>query len=158
MFPLLGVTVHFTSTGCPPTLRWSLDLLMGQLSFWPGPAPGCSCLPCPQLSELVCFLLWVLSVTFCIFHRRKVWLVDRVDSICSLHRWWEGFGSSLATRPLGFNCGLISTSTRGSSTEVCSWDCPGGLGFASVRARCGGGAAVWVAGVLAAPGTQGVGG
>ena len=30
-----------------------------------------------------------------------------------------------------------------------------GLGFAPVRARCGGGAAAWVAGVLAAPGTQG---
>ena len=27
-----------------------------------------------------------------------------------------------------------------------------------MRARCGGGAAAWVAGVLAAPGTQGVGG
>ena len=33
--------------------------------------------------------------------------------------------------------------------------CPGGLRFAPVRARCGGGAAAWVAGVLAAPGTQG---
>jgi len=32
--------------------------------------------------------------------------------------------------------------------------CP--LGFASGRARCGGGAASWVAGVLAAPGTQGI--
>ena len=29
------------------------------------------------------------------------------------------------------------------------------LGFAPVRARCGGGAVAWVAGVLAAPGTQG---
>ena len=29
------------------------------------------------------------------------------------------------------------------------------LGFAPVRARCGGGAGAWVAGVLAAPGTQG---
>ena len=33
--------------------------------------------------------------------------------------------------------------------------CPGGLGFAPVRARCGGGAAAWVVGVLAAPGIQG---
>ena len=41
-------------------------------------------------------------------------------------------------RPLGFS----------------SWGCPGGLGFAPVRARCGGGTAAWVAGVLAAPGTQ----
>jgi len=39
-------------------------------------------------------------------------------------------------RPLGFAC------------------CPGGLGFAPVRARCGDSAAAWVAGVLAAPGTQ----
>ena len=31
----------------------------------------------------------------------------------------------------------------------------GGLGFAPVRARCGGGAAAWVAGVLEAPGHQG---
>ena len=29
----------------------------------------CSCLQCPQLSELVCFLLWELSMTFYIFHR-----------------------------------------------------------------------------------------
>ena len=32
-FPLLGVTVHLTSLGCPPTLCWSLDLLWGQLRF-----------------------------------------------------------------------------------------------------------------------------
>ena len=30
-FPSLGVTVHLTSLGCPPTLCWSLDLLWGQL-------------------------------------------------------------------------------------------------------------------------------
>ena len=28
-FPLLGVTVHLTSLGCPPILCWSLDLLWG---------------------------------------------------------------------------------------------------------------------------------
>ena len=61
----------------------------------------------------------------------------------------------LVTLPLGFNCGFISTSACGSFTGVCSSGCPGGLGFAPVRARCGGGAAAWVAGVLAAPGTQG---
>ena len=44
----------------------------------------CSCLHCPQLSELVCFLLWVLSVSFYIFHRYRVYLVDHVDLICSL--------------------------------------------------------------------------
>ena len=67
-----------------------------------------------------------------------------------------GFGSSsLVTLPLGFNCGFVSNSVCGSSTGVCSWGCPGGLGFVSVMTRCGGGAAVWVAVVLAAPGTQG---
>ena len=30
-FPSLGVTVHLTFLGCPPTLCWSLDLLWGQL-------------------------------------------------------------------------------------------------------------------------------
>ena len=30
-FPLLGVTVHFVPLGCLPKLRWSLDLLWGQL-------------------------------------------------------------------------------------------------------------------------------
>ena len=80
-----------------------------------------------------------LSMSFYIFHRHRVCLVDCVDLICSLYSWWEGFGSScLATLPLGFNCGFISTSACGSSTGVCSWGCPGGLGF--VRARCGGGA------------------
>ena len=32
-FPLLGVTVHLTSLGCPPKLCCSLDLLWGQLKF-----------------------------------------------------------------------------------------------------------------------------
>ena len=41
----------------------------------------------------------------------------------------------------------------GVSTGVCSWGCPGGPGFAPVR--CGGDAAAWVSGALAAPGTQG---
>ena len=40
-------------------------------------------------------------------------------------------------RPLGSSC-----------------SCPGGLGLVPVRARCGDGAAAWVTGVLAAPGTQ----
>ena len=118
-FPVLGVTVHLTSLGCPPTLCWSLDLLWGLLRFWSSPTPVCSCLQCPQQSELVCFLLWALSVAFYIFHRHRVCLVDHMDWICSLYSWWEGFGSSsLATLPLGFNCDFISTSTCGLSTGV----------------------------------------
>ena len=106
----------------------------------------CSCLQCPQLSELVCFPLWELSKSFNIFRRHRVCLVDCGNLICILYSWWEGFGSSsLATLPLSFNYGFISTSGWGSSTGVCSWGCLGGFGFAPVRARCGGGAAVWVA-------------
>ena len=104
----------------------------------------CSCLQCPQLSELVRFLLWELSMTFYIFHRHRVCLVDRVDLICSLYNWWEGFGSSsLATLPLGFIYGFISTSACGSSTGICSSGFPGGLGSAPMKARGGGGAAAW---------------
>ena len=40
-------------------------------------------------------------MTFYIFHRHRVCLVDHVDLLCSLYNWWEGFGSSsLATLPL----------------------------------------------------------
>jgi len=89
---------------------------VGLLRFWSAPTPVCSCLQCPQLSELVCFLLWALSMNFYIFHRHRVCLLDCVDLICSLYSWWEGFGSSsLATLPLGFKCGFISTSTCGLS-------------------------------------------
>jgi len=71
-------------------------------------------------------------MTFYIFHRHWVCLVDCVDLICSLYNWWLGFGSSsLAALPLGFNCGFISTSTCGSSTGVLllmlpwrAWVCP----------------------------------
>ena len=67
------------------------------------------------------FLLWELSMTFYIFHRHRVCLVDCVDLICSLYSWSEGFGSSsFATLPLAFSCGFISTSICGSSTGVCS--------------------------------------
>ena len=117
-FPTLGVTVHLTSLGCPPTLCWSLYLLWEAqiliLSY--------SCvffLQCPKLSELVRFLLWELSMAFYIFHRHKVCPVDHVDLICSLYSCFESFGSSsLATLPLGFNCGFISTSASGSPTGV----------------------------------------
>ena len=83
---------------------------------------------------------WELSVSFYIFHRHSICLVDCVDLICSLYSWWQSFwSSSLATLALDFNCGFISASACGSSTWVCSY-CPGGLGFAPLRAKCGGGA------------------
>ena len=131
-FPSLEVTAQITSLGCPPTLCWALDLLWGQLRFWSGPIPVCSCLQCPQLSEIVHFLLWERSMALYIFHRHRVCLTDRVDLICILYRWREGFGSSsLATLPLGFNCGFISTSACGRLLECKllrlpwrAWVCP----------------------------------
>ena len=73
----------------------------------------------------------------------------------SLYSWWEGFGSSYLAwvsivvlfPPLHVRCPL----------GFSSWGCPGGLGFAPVRARCGSGTAAWVTGVLAVPDPQGVG-
>ena len=60
-------------------------------------------------------------MTFYVFHRHRVCLVDRVDLICSLYSWWEGFGSSsLVTLPLGFNCGFIPASACGLFPGVCS--------------------------------------
>ena len=95
-------------------------------------------------------------MSFYIFHRDRVCLVDHVDLIFSLYSWQEGFGSSsLGTLPPGFNFSFISTSACGSTTGVCSWGCPGGFGFVPVKARCGGSTAAWVTGVLAALGTQG---
>ena len=39
-------------------------------------------------------------MSFYIFHRHRVCLIDRVDLICRLYSWWEGFESfSLATLP-----------------------------------------------------------
>ena len=120
-----------------------------QILIW---SYSCVFLPPMSTATRTSFLWWELSMTFYIFHRHRVFLVDRVNLICSFYSFWEGFeSSSLATLPLGFTCGVISTSARGFR----SWGCPGGLGFAPVGTRCGGGAAAWVAGVLAAPGTQG---
>ena len=131
-------------------------LVMGaaQILIW-----SYSCVFLPLMSTAirtsVFSFVGALNVLY-IFHSHRVCLVDLVDLIFSLCSWWEGFGSSsLATLPLGFDCGFISTSACGSSTGVCPWGCLGGLGFAPVRARCGGGAVAWIAGVLAAPGTQG---
>ena len=60
-------------------------------------------------------------MSFYIFREHIVCLIDHVDLICSLYSLWESFGfSSLATLPLGFNCGFISTSGYGLYTGVCS--------------------------------------
>ena len=131
-----------------------------------GPAVGTaqiliwsSCVFLPPVSEAIrtgaLSVEGALSALY-VSHRRSICPVHCVELTCSLYGWWAGVGSSSsATLPLVFNCGFISACACGSSTGDCPWGCPGGLGFAPVRARCGGGAAAWVAGVLAAPGTQG---
>ena len=65
-------------------------------------------------------------------------------------RFWVFFLSHTVPSVILFPPLDIGHPLRGSS-----WGCPGGLGFAPVRARCRGGAAAWVTKVLAAPGTQG---
>ena len=78
-----------------------------------------------------------------------------MDLICScLYSCWEGFGSSsLATLPLGFTCGFISTSACGSWGLLLrlpwrTWVCPcegQGWRWCSCLGRRG----------MAVPGTQG---
>ena len=152
-FPSLGVTVRLT---LPSNTVLIIGPAVGatQILIW-----SYSCVFLPPMSAAIrtsVFSFMGALRAFYIFQRHRDCLVDHVDLICSLYSWWEGFGSSsFITLPLGFNCGFISTSVCGSSTGVCSCCCPGALGSAPVKARCGGGAAAWVAGVLAAPGTQG---
>ena len=68
------------------TLCWFLDLLWGQLRFWSGPTPVCSCLQCPQLSELGCFFYGSFQWPF-LYSIDTVCLVDHVDLICSLYSY-----------------------------------------------------------------------
>ena len=47
-------------------------------------------------------------MSFYVCHRHRVCLAGHLDLIFSLYSLWEGFeSSSLATLPLGFNCGLF---------------------------------------------------
>ena len=92
-FPLLGVTVHLTSLGCPPALCCSLDLLWGQLRLEFGPTPVCFCLQYPQPSTLMHFLLWELSMSFYIFHRHNLssWSCRVYLQLVKLVRRFWGF-------------------------------------------------------------------
>ena len=99
----------------------------------------------------VCVCVWQLSMAFYIFHRH------------SLPSWSRRFNLQLVQLVGRFWVFILCHSAPGFQLWfyfrlcmcVSSWGCRGGLGFAPVRARCGGGAAAWVTGVLAAPGTQG---
>ena len=68
-------------------------------------------------------------MTFYIFHRHS--LPSRscgfnLQLVQLVGRFWVFFLSHPAP---GFSCGFISTYAYGSSTGVCSWGCPGGLGL-----------------------------
>ena len=112
--------------------------------------------PVSTTSELVCVLLWELS------------MCSYIPQTQSLLSWSCGFNLPLVQLVGRFEVFFLSHTAPWVSVVVLfphlpvghllgfsSWGCPGGLGFAPMRARCGGGAAAWVAGVLAAPGPQG---
>ena len=154
-FPSLGVTVHLTPLRCPPTLCWSLDLLWGS-SDSNLVLVLCSCIHCPHLSELVSFpsvgaLNGLLSL----------------PQTQSLPSWSCGFNPQLVQLVGGFWVFFLSHTIPGLQLwfyfHLCMWVIHWGFllwlpwrtWFTPVRARWGGGAAAWVAGDLAAPGTQG---
>ena len=119
-FPLLGVTVHLTFLGCPPTMLVSGPVVGAtQILIWPY-----SCVSLPPMSTAIGTSVFssvgALNVLLYICRHRDC-LVDHVDLICSFYSWWKVFGfSSLISLPLGFNCGFISISACGLSTGVCS--------------------------------------
>ena len=117
---------------------------VGQLWVESGPTPVWYCSQCPQLSELMHFLLWELSISLYIFHSHGICLVDHVDLICSLYSWWEVFFLHHTGFQLWFYFNLC--------LWVVHWDLPQGC---PVRSRCGSSTAAWVSGVWAGPGTQG---
>ena len=94
-----------------------------------------------------------------IFHRHRICLVDRVDLICSLYSWWKGFvSSSFFHIAPGFQLWFYF--------HLCTWIVHWGLllrlpwrtWVCPCEGQVGGGAASWVSGVLATPGTWGGGG
>ena len=152
-FPLLGVTVHL------PRMPSNTVLIFG-------PAVGaaqiltCSyssmCLPpvSTALRTSVFSFVGALNGLLYIPLTKSLpsWLCEfNLQFVQLVGRFWIFFLSHTAP---GFQLWFYFHLWL--STGVCSWGCPGGLGFASVRARCGGGAAAWVSGVLAAPGNQGL--
>ena len=71
--PSNTVLISGPAVGAAQTLLWSYSC-----AFLP---------PRSTLSELVHFVLWELSLSFNIFHRYRICLIDRVDLICSLYSW-----------------------------------------------------------------------
>ena len=99
----------------------------------------------------MCFLLWELSVIFYIFHRQSLGFNLQVTQLVG--RFQVFFLSHTAPGfQLWFYFHLCMWAIHWYlASEAALED----LGLPPVRARCGGGAAAWVAGALAAPGTHG---
>ena len=160
-FPSLGVPVNLTSLGaplgCSPTLCCSLDQMWDLLRFESCPRLVCSCLEGPQLSERLHFPQWMLSMSFYIVHGQG-WPSGS-----------HGFNPQLVQLVGKFWVFLSHTAPWVSTvfffffSHLCLWVIHWGLllrlswrtWVAPVRTSCGGAAAAWVSGVLAAPGTQG---
>ena len=83
-------------------------------------------LPCVLASSvhncqsLVRFLLWKLSLSFHIFHRHRVCLVDLVDLICRLYSWWEGFFFRIPQKFIMIIFSFIFISWRLITLQYCS--------------------------------------
>ena len=141
--------------------------MLSNIALVSGPSMGAaqiiiwsySCMPLPPMSTVI------RTSTFCFVGALNVLLyIPKTKSLSGLScrfnvqfvQLWEAFwSSSLATLPLGFNRGFISTFACTLFTEVRSWGCPGRFGFAPVSARSEGGAATWVSGDQTSPCTQG---
>ena len=143
-FHSLWVTAH----SCLPRMPSNTGLMSG-------PTVGIAqtnlplFLPAISTATRTSVFLCVCDSSHCpfVYSIDTVFLIDHVALICTWYSWWKGFWSaSSATLPLGFSCGCIPTSACGSSTGVCSWDSPGRLRSALVRAGCGGGTVAWVKG------------
>ena len=121
--------------GWEPSARW------GALASGPAAGPVgaawtligpycCVCLPAGSTAARArVFSLWEHALSFHIFHRHRMHLVNQVDLTFSLCSWWKAPQSSpLATPRLELSCGFSPTSECGPAMGVCSWGSPGGLG------------------------------
>ena len=141
---------------------WPLPRMPSNTVLISGPVVGAaqiliwsySCVFLPPVSTAIRtsgFLLWELSTTFHMFHRQSLPGFN-LQLVQLVGRFGVFFLSNTAP---GFQLWLYFHLCTWVIHQDCSWVCPGGLGFAPVRARCGDGTAAWVTGILAVPGTQG---
>ena len=87
-FLSLGVTVHLTSLGCPPTLQLSRPAVgAAQILIW-----SYSSVFLPPMPTAVRTSAFSFVGAINVLHRHRVCLVDHVDLICNLYSWWEGLG------------------------------------------------------------------